>query len=275
MAILDTVYTSSVRQAVLRTLRDDPQTRRHILDEVDASKSAVYNALNELRDRRLVAERDDRVWETTGLGDLVADQVDDRERTARVLDDHGDYFASHDAAALPRWFRQSLGALAGCEHLTAPSSDPYRVVRRTATVIEEAESLDVLTPIYHDRYADAIRSVTDRTQIRLGLDASILSEVESQEADDWDHENPTVRIHDHDFALTVTHDAVMLSLPREDGSYDAQTKLVARSDAALAWGRRLFESCWGAATPIGEFAPHLREDDGAEGAPQAVSDTSG
>jgi predicted transcriptional regulator len=196
---------------------------------------------------------------------------------ARVLDEHDDYFASHDAAALPRWFRQSLGALAGCEHLTAPESDPYRVVRRTATVVADAEELAVLTPIYHDRYADAFRGVADRTQTRLALHADILSEVEAREADDWDHENPAVRIHDHDFALTVTHDTVMLSLPREDGGYDAQTKLVAGSEAALEWGRRLFESCWREATPIGEFAPHLREgeDGGTENAPQAVSDTSG
>ena len=44
--------------------------------------------------------------------------------------------------------------------------------------------------------------------------------------------------------MAVSDDALLLSLPKLDGSYDPHTEVVAETDAAVDWGKRLFEWVW-------------------------------
>jgi predicted transcriptional regulator len=250
MSVFDAVFTSSVRQTVLGELHAEPRQRRDLLEDVDASKSAVYNALNDPRDRNLLREGRSRRWETTGLGDIVADYVADRERTGDVLSAHADYWATHDPSALPEPFRASLGALAGAERVSSPDPEPFRVVSTVVDVIERADRVALATTIYHDRYAAALERTATDADVQLALAGSVLEEVEEREDADWDDDNPLVRVTDPGCSLLVTDEAVLLSLPREDGGHDPAAKLLAETDRALDWGDRLFEAIWRNATPL-------------------------
>lgn len=250
MGVFDVVATSAVRRAVLLELHDRPRQRRELLDDVDASKSAVYDALNELRDRDLLREGRRRRWETTGLGDLVADHVARRERASDVLAAHAEYWRTYDPSVLPEPFRASVGALAGCERLQAPEAEPFRTVTQVAEVIERADRLGLVAPMYHDRYAEAVECAAVDADARLLLDGTVFHEVSERESADWDDDNPRVRVADAAFVLVVTDDAVVLALPDEDGSFDLDCKLKATSDRALDWGRRLFEYAWREGTPL-------------------------
>lgn len=250
MGVFDAVFASSVRQTVLAELGERPRQRRDLLDDVDASKSAVYNALNELRDRDLLREGRSRRWETTGLGDLVAEYVADRERAGEVLSTHAEYWATHDPDALPEAFRASLGALAGAELLESPVSEPFRVVSRVVDVLERADRVALATPIYHDRYAAALERTAGDADVRLVLAPSVLEEVEVRENADWDADDPTVRVADPGVTVLVTGETTVVALPREDGTHDLEEKLLAHSDRARDWGERFFEHHWRTATPV-------------------------
>jgi predicted transcriptional regulator len=258
MGVLDAVFASSVRQTVLAELSERPRQRRDLLDDVDASKSAVYNALNELRDRDLLREGRTRRWETTGLGDLVADYVTARERTGDVLSTHTEYWATHDASAVPGSFRTTLGALAGADRLSSPDAEPFRVADTVVDVIERADRVALATPIYHDRYAAALERTACEAEVRVVLAPSVVAEVEGREDADWDAENPPVRVADPAASLLVTDDSVLLALPREDGTHDPEETLLAETDRAREWGRRLFEHHWRAATPLESLGPTAR-----------------
>jgi len=253
MGVFDVVFTSSVRQTVLGQLSDRPRQRRDLLDDVDASKSAVYNALNELRDRDLVREGQSRRWETTGLGDLVADYVAQRERAGDVLSTQAAYWTTYDAGALPDPFRESLGSLAGCERLSSPEAEPFRAVSEVVDVIEGAETVSIVAPMYHDRYAAALECAAVDADVRLVLGQSVLRNVAEREDADWDEDNPEVRIGTPAFTLVVTESTLVLALPREGGTFDIEGKLVANGDRALEWGERLFEHVWRESTPLAAF----------------------
>lgn len=246
MGVFDAVFASSVRRAVLAELSERPRQRRALLDDVDASKSAVYNALNELRDRDLLREGRVRRWETTGLGELVADYVAARERTGDVLSTHAEYWATHDPTALPESFRTTLGALAGAERLSSPDAEPFRVASTVVDVVERADRVALAAPIYHDRYAAALERVACEGEVRLVLAPSVLAEVGGRE----DADDPAVRVADPAATVLVTDDSLLLALPREDGTHDPEAKLLADTDRAREWGRRLFEHHWRAATPL-------------------------
>jgi len=250
MGVFDAVFASSVRRAVLAELSERPRQRRDLLDDVDASKSAVYNALNELRDRDLLREGRTRRWETTGLGDLVAEYVAARERTGDVLSTHAEYWTTHDASPLPEAFRTTLGALAGAERLSSPDAEPFRVVGTVADVIERADRVALATPIYHDRDAAALERVACEAEVRLVLAPSVLAEVEGREDADRDADNPAVRVGEPTATVLVTDDSLLLALPHEDGTHDSGEKLLVDTARAREWGERLFEYHWQAATPL-------------------------
>jgi predicted transcriptional regulator len=275
MGVFDAVFASAVRQSVLLELHERPRQRRALLDDVDASKSAVYDALNELREYDLLREGRTRRWETTGLGDVVADYVVERQRASDVIDTHRSFWASHDPGVLPAPFRDSLGALADGTHIAPADTDESNAgdaaVETIATTIERASHVALLAPTYPARYARAIERAADTTphpessdaaDVRLVLARDALTDADAADAPDVPthvaEETPgtsaTVRVDDPEFFLLVTDATLVLGLPPDgdDTTADPNPDAYLRVDTPRArdWGTRVFEHCWRDATPL-------------------------
>lgn len=245
------VLGSSVRTDVLVSVASDPTATGGLIESIDASESAIYNAVGELERRGLLRTVGDR-HEVTGSGQLVADLLEQQANLCRLLDD--DYWQHHDVGALPRRFRLRLTELAGAEVFRAPDTDPHAKVREVSERIEAArERVDIVTPIYQAEY-EAV--MPDRADARLVIDNTVLREslerVGSVE-DTRAFEETDVRLLDVDIGVGVTEDYLMLSLPTIEGQYDARTEVLATDDRAIAWGRDLYEYYWERATPVDPF----------------------
>ncbi len=245
------VLGSSVRTDVLVSVASDPTATGGLIESIDASESAIYNAVGDLERRGLLRTVRDR-HEVTGSGQLVADLLEQQANLCRLLDD--DYWQHHDVGALPRRFRLRLTELAGAEVFRAPDTDPHAKVREVSERIEAArERVDIVTPIYQAEY-EAV--MPDRADARLVIDKTVLREslerVESIE-DTRAFEETDVRLLDVDIGVGVTEDYLMLSLPTIEGQYDSRTEVLATDDRALAWGRGLYEYYWERATPVDQF----------------------
>ncbi|WP_435174295.1 helix-turn-helix transcriptional regulator [Halorussus sp. AFM4] len=242
--VVEFVTGSAARTEVLAAVTGGTGSTAAILDRVPASESAVYGALAELEDCELIRKvRSDR-WEPTGTGRIVSEVIDEQRRTESVLRTDSEYWRTHDATALPRLFRTSLSALADADVVRATDTDPNRVVREVRSRIESADTIDIVAPIYHDEYVAALRSGGD-TSARLVLGTAVIDQL--ADAEDGYEEMPEtvdVRVRPVSFALTVTDDCALLSLPRLDGSYDSRTEVIAESDEAREWSRWLFERYW-------------------------------
>jgi len=255
------VFGSAARREVLSVLEAGPERRPAVVETADASQSSVYAALNELRDRGLVTEADAE-WRLTGAGQTVVRQLSRCRSVDAVLRADPDYWRGHDAGALPDRFRAELDALEGYEVLRSPDTDPFRATRRIEETIEAGSVIDIATPIYHDRYADAfLETHAERKRLLMTPETvrSIVTEIDGDEggppagSEAGALPGAEMRITDSPVALTVTDSSLLLSLPELDGSYDRHTELLVSSDAAVDWGRRLFETLWTAATPVEAF----------------------
>ncbi|WP_135363404.1 helix-turn-helix transcriptional regulator [Halosimplex halophilum] len=250
-SIVEYVLGSSVRTDVLLAVVAEGRSIGELIDAVEASESAVYNAVGDLERKGLVRSLE-AGWAATGSGQLVADLLEQQGNLCRLLAD--DYWREHDVAALPRRFRLRLTELADAEVVRAPDSDPHAVVREVCDRVERAGTdVDIVTPIYQAEYESVMPDATDARLIvdrTVALDA--LERIDSpEEADQW-AETP-VRVLDLDVGIGVTDSEIMLSLPTIDGQWDSRTEVIAEDDRAMEWGRDLFEHYWDRATPNDEF----------------------
>ena len=252
--LVDFVCGSIVRTTVLGALADEPRGTDALLGAVDASESAVYDAVAALEREGLVRQADREAWEPTGTGIAVHAVMQVRDDVEALIETDPSYWHHHDLAVLPDPFRTRVQELVGAEVVRATDTDPNRVVRMVGEGIERAEDLLIIAPVYHERYETALKEVVAHVDPRIIVDKRTVRDRLSGELTD---EPPgfevEARVTDIDIALGVTHDTLFLSLPTLDGSYDARAEVVARTDDALRWGRQLFEHCWNRATPAEEF----------------------
>lgn len=247
------VVSSAVRCAVLEHCLSEPTTD-DLLDELDASSSAVYNALDELEDDDLITEMDGS-WTLTGGGQLVADLVTHHQRLDNVLKNLDEYLSTHDASPIPRPLRLRLCVLGNAEVIESSETDPQRTIRAVSDRLARSDKALAITPIYVDDYKTAM---PDHPESRLLLDSDLVSDIRSDPKSQaiWDEETFTrlsTRVDDVDFALGLTDDALMVALPSIGGEYDPRTKVIATHDKALEWGRDLFEYHWERAEPLKSF----------------------
>ena len=245
------VLGSTVRTDVLLRVAEGSQTTGGLKGDIDASESAVYDALGDLERRGLVREVDGR-WGPTGSGRLVADLAARGTTLERLLDD--DYWKRHDVAALPWQFRLRLPELADADVFRAPDTNPHAVISEVCDRIEAGgPSVHIATPIYQSAY-EAV--MPDHEEARLLIDTTVLEDALDRiddPADARQFDDTRVRVLDLDVALGVTDDHLMLSLPTIDGQYDSRTEVFATDEGAIAWGRDLFDHYWERGTPDDEF----------------------
>ncbi|WP_436924586.1 helix-turn-helix transcriptional regulator [Halosimplex amylolyticum] len=254
--IVGYVLSSSVRTDLLTSVVAEPRPMEALIESIEASESAVYNAAGDLKRKGLVRSLDDG-WAATGSGQIVADLLEQQAALCRLLGE--DYWRTHDVSALPRRFRLRLTELADAEVFRATDTDPHAIVREVCDRVERAgTNVDIVTPIYQAEY-EAV--MPDSSDARLVVDTTValeaLDRIETPEdARQW--EETPVRVLDVPVGVGVTDNEVMLSLPTIDGQYDSRTEVLAEDERAIEWGRDLFEHYWDQAVPNEEFvAEHL------------------
>ncbi|NHN48642.1 DUF1724 domain-containing protein [Halostella sp. JP-L12] len=253
MDSLSFVVGSAARREVLAALAPGPATRGEVLDAARSSKSSVYDALNKLEEHGLVHQRADDTWATTSAGQVLSDAITRCERTGDVLDSEAAYWEEHDATDIPERFRAEFHALEGYEVVRSPDTDPYRASRVVADTIASVGRVSVVAPVYHDRYADAMNQSPDADR-RLVITPDVLEQLVEDAPDGPEGaDHVESRVYAAEFAMVVSDDTLLLSLPTLDGSYDPHTEVVAETDAAIDWGERLFERIWERATDAERF----------------------
>ena len=245
------VTASAVRSEVVTKLGESRVPTQSLLETLDASTSAVYSSLSELEQRGLIRSAEEG-WELTGSGRLVADMVRQRERYGHLFGDMEEYLQTHDTTPLPRALRLRIGALAGGDVLYAPERAPNRAVEEVSNRLGRAETARVVSPIYVESYAEA---TFDAPRSRIVLDEEVVPRArDASSVPEGGYEFVETRVAEVDFALGVTGSEVLLSLPTLDGSYDAQSEVIAEHAPARRWGEDLFERYWRRGVPIDQFA---------------------
>lgn len=247
-SVVQYVSTSSVRSDILSGICDCRKETDDLLAALDASESAVYEALSNLERRGLVTSTAEG-WRLTGTGRLVTDAIDRQRETERLIEAAPKYWENHDTSLLPRRFRCRLRELDEYEIVRGTQTDINRPVREVVTRVESADGCDVVSPVYHEEYEEAM---PDNADSRLVLSCDVVDEVRESPAIEQrteTYEQTSVRVTPIAYALGVADEWMILTLPDLSGQWPT-AKVVSENGSAISWAEELFESIWEDAVPI-------------------------
>jgi len=266
------VITSSVRTEIVLQVDENPTPTDALRSEIDASDSAVYDAVSTLRNRGLLTESADG-WELTAHGSIVADSVSAWHSAEGFLATDPAFWKQHQLDVIPAAFRRRLPEIGDYEIIRDTPQDPNRSEDIAVSILESADSCELTTPYYSRRHQDAI-PVHPETRLlvtREAIDVSLQRYKDGLREELTTVDPEHIRLTDWEFASVVTDETLKFELPRlseqasrpnstpdtdssERGSVTDTTAIfVSETDAAVQFGRDLFESLWADSEPLGPY----------------------
>ena len=267
------VLTSSVRTDIVLQVFERTTPTDALLSDIDASDSAVYDALSTLRDRGLLRERDG-AWTLTAHGHLVAESVADWQSSEDFLARDPAFWKNHEIDVIPAPFRGRLPEIGEYDIVRDTPQEPNRCMDVAISMLDAADSCDLTTPYYSKRHQEAIPTDPETRLLvtRDVLDVSFQRYKDGHREALNDLDPAKLRLTDCQFASVVTDDKLKFELPAvsepatdrhggteatfpsERGSVAGTTALfISETESAVEFGRELFESLWADSDPIGPY----------------------
>jgi len=263
------VITSSVRTEVVLRAAERPTPTDTLLSEIEASDSAVYDALSTLRNRGLLTEAAEG-WALTAHGAIVADSVSAWQSAESFLATDSKFWKTHQLEVIPPDFRRRLPEIGAYEIIRDTPQDPNKSEDLAISMLDAADSCELTTPYYSRRHQEAIpthpetRLLVTREAIDVSLQRYAAGHREELTA--LDPEN--IRLTDCAFASVVTDEQLKFELPKlreasmtnhptapstGESVTDTSAIFVSETDAAVEFGRDLFETLWAESEPMGPY----------------------
>ena len=264
------VLTSSVRTEIVLRVAERPLSTDVLLSELTASDSAIYDALGTLRDRGLLTQSDEG-WEPTAHGSLVADSVSAWQSSEAFLETNPRFWKNHRITVIPARFRRRLPEIGEYEIVRDTPQDPNRSEDVAISILESADACELTTPYYSRRHQESIPTTPEtRLLVTPGVIDVSFQRYKDGHREELNNLAPaTIRLTDCQFASVVTDDTLKFELPTVSsrtidrsavpGSTDAVEResvadttalFVSETEAAVEWGRDLFEMLWADSDPL-------------------------
>jgi len=247
------VIGSSVRRDIVMGLSEGAAPTDELLGGIEASDSAVYDALSTLADRGLLSEVGD-AWELSARGQLVGEAIDQWQSWEVFLAIDPEFWERHDASVIPPAFRRRLPEIGEYEVVRSDESGRTRHHQATLSRYREADYCWILARFFSVEYQNAVPDVPETRllihptavdgraeRIRNGLNAG------------QDLEEAQARLTDCEFAMSVGEGFVTFGLPAHTAERTTAT-LVSETEGAVQWARELFEAQWELADSIETYA---------------------
>jgi predicted transcriptional regulator len=249
------VGSSSVRTNVVSHLSAGPAPTEDLIDALDVSESAVYNALSELDERGLVREASTG-WGLTGHGQLVAQSVERWQSVERLVETDPEYWELYRINTLPPAFQRRLHEITPYEIVRGERPKVNRNHEVIAERMQTVDSCRLVSPIYlpeHDPF------IPDSPETKMLLTRGVIDGVLANEDRDIFEVNPQskIRLAPVEFGLNVGESYMCLVLPNLEDRRKKAPTLVSEADAAIQWGEALFASLWADAEPVESYLREL------------------
>lgn len=237
---------SGVRAKIMLSLKDGYKTAAEMEDLIGIRSTTILHTLKEMSEANLV-RRSANGYALTNIGKIEALLLDDLVSSIAALDEHKNFWLTHDTSGIPIDLQKKIGMLSRSETIEADPGALLKTVEHFINELNKSWTIYGISPIIIPGYADVIWSAVNRgAEVQLILTESIIKIVLS------DHEELLKQLllkenfklysigDDIKVAFTVTESLLNFGLFRLDGGYDLGTDLICMGESAVVWGRELF-----------------------------------
>jgi predicted transcriptional regulator len=247
---------SSVRAKIFLCLKNGPLAVRDIEKLIETRPSTILHSVKDMIDDGLIAKTTNG-YALTNIGKIQAIILNDLISCIVALDQHKDFWQSHDISGIPTELQKKIGMLTESEVFKADSISILKTQEFYLSEINKAKYIYGVSPIQGPGYAEAMASAVARGgQVNLILTNKILDIVieENREALNGLLASDGFHLYsieeDLTIAFTVTDRILSLGLFRLDGGYDISSDLNCTGEQALIWGKELFDYYLNRSKPI-------------------------
>ncbi len=215
--------------------------------EIGIRATTILHAIRNMIDADLVT-RTENGYTLTNIGRVQTLLINELVSAIMILDQHKDYWLTHDISGIPEELLSRIGMLGRSEVVRA---DPAALLKAQTYFMEkvvESKVIRGVSPIIIPGYAETIAiCVENGIDVELVLTDSIIDLVYSDYykvmSELLEFEN--FRLYkikaDVKVAFTVADEHLYLGLFRLEGGYDIGNDLFCTGEAAAKWGMELYE----------------------------------
>jgi predicted transcriptional regulator len=245
--VLKSFTRSKVRNKILLCLKDGAKSTGDLEKEMGIRNTTILHAIKEMTDSDLVT-RAEKGYGLTNLGKLQAYMLDEMIDFVLSLEEHRDFWQSHDISGIPIELLKKIGMLAQSEVIKDEPESPLRSLEYFVEEMTKSGQIYGVSPIIAPGFSDAIATPVRRgAKVEIILTEQVLDTIlkthEVLLRDLLEFQNFKLYVIEEPVkvAFTVTESFLNLGLYRLDGSYDVGRDLVCTSGNAVEWGLSLFE----------------------------------
>jgi len=238
---------SSVRSRILLILLHGGKTVSELVDIIESRSITLLHSIKELMEIDLV-EKNRKVYSLTNIGKIQATILEDLIDTVITLNQHHKFWRNHDLSGIPLELQKRIGMLGKGEIVKDSPETPLKSLDYFLASLYDSKEIKGISPILITGYSRAIAQLVENgADVEIIVTRPVLNAIFSEEIDRINHllekKNFRLLLIDKEIkiAFMVTESFLNLGLARIDGSYDLGTDLVYAGDAAVLWGRMLYD----------------------------------
>lgn len=238
---------SAVRTKVMLCLLAGDLNVRSLETELGTRTSTILHTVKDMINENLVAKTS-LGYALTNVGRIQALLLAELMNTITVLDEHQDFWLTHDISGIPVDLQMKIGMLDQSDMVVGDSMALLKAQEYFMDKLLESRKIWGVSPIIIPGYAEAMAiPIQKGAQVDLILTDTILKIVLKEYRDLMKvlMERDNFRLYrikdDIKVAFTVTDTDLYMGLFRLDGRYDIGQDLYCVGDGAVAWGLDLFK----------------------------------
>jgi len=254
--LLKFITSSGVRTKMMIGLMQEPQSSGQMRDAIEVSASTVIHAARDLEKENLLVEKDNG-YHLTAIGRIIADKLFDTLHTVGVLNQHRDFWLTHNVMSIPQPFLERIGEIQEYDIITSSVKDIFKTFGIYMDFATKAREFWGVSPVFVEAFVSLIQKLLKRdANVRLVITEEVMAELINTDRaglkQSLSNSNLGMLVIDEPVkvAFTVTESMLSLGLFGMDGVYDVSHDLVSKHQGAINWGRELFEYYRSQARPL-------------------------
>lgn len=247
---------SAVRTKTLLSLRGEEKDSGDLEKELGIRASTILHSIKDMAEAGLV-RKGSKGYTLTNIGRVQAILIDELVSAIVVLDQHKNFWQTHDMGNIPDDLLAKIGMLSQSEILKGSETDFLKTQEYWFSEVAKSKEVVGVSPVIIPTYPVAIaKALENEAKVELILTKAVidiaLKDYQKQLKSLLENDRFKLYCIDQNItmAYTVTDSYLSLGLFRLDGGYDVGSDLNCYGSKAREWGMELFQYHRNMSVPI-------------------------